>query len=58
MATNMEDERHQGVRPESEFPGGDLTSKAEEAIAREVAYRLEHGQPIAVDLGNGVEHLQ
>ena len=42
MATNMEDERHQGVKPESEFPGGDLTSKAEEAIAREVAYRLAH----------------
>ncbi len=37
MATNTEDKRRQGVRPESEFPGGDLTSKAKEAIAREVA---------------------
>ena len=57
MATNTEDERRQGVRPESEFPGGDLTSKAKEAIAREVAYRRKHGLPIAVDVGNGVEFL-
>ena len=28
MATNIEDERREGVRPESELPGGDLTSKA------------------------------
>ena len=57
VATNIEDERRQGVRPESEFPGGDLTSKAKEAIAREVAYRRKHGLPIAVDLGKGVEFL-
>lgn len=57
MSANTEDERRQGVKPENEFPGGDLTSRAKEAIAREVANRRKHGLPIAVDVGNGVEFL-
>ena len=47
-----------GVRPESELPGGNLTSKAKRAIAEEVPRRRRLGLPIAMDHGNGVEYLQ
>ncbi len=60
MSTNTEDERRQGVKPENEFPGGDLTSRAKEAIAREVANRRKHGLPIASSARGqrrGVEYL-
>jgi hypothetical protein len=52
---NADEERRQDVRPESAYPGGDLSAKTIEAIALEVAYRRDHGLPIVVDRGNGVE---
>ena len=46
------------LKPESAYPGGDLTARTMEAIAEEVAYLRSHGLPIVVDRGNGVEVLR
>lgn len=59
MADIKTDEEHgHGLRPESDYPGGDLTTKTIEAIAEEVAYRRRHGLAVVVDRGNGVEVAQ